>query len=265
MTSYLPKLYPRMFDFLKPGSFQYKLDPDLELLSFKATVSTKISPIIEKITGAKHPYKTKGGISINRSKTHRETANISWQGGTFNPTDYDPKDLKRKSWREIFEDLLGEHVEEAVLQERWAVEPPPRALEEQLEETGAEAVAYYQNTRPNYLNLYKRMLPPIKLFRPRMKMTLELMRRGIVEKRSDPRVMRIHGTLATEGLWLLDSARWDDLKSPKLTGALQVGMSMPKKFWRDTGFWHTLSQKIDNRVFNAQVYMLQKEQEFFPI
>lgn len=263
--SYLPGQYPRMFDWLTPGTFQHELEPNLELFYYTATVSTKMSPTIdiEEITGDEGTRKYEDKTIITRGKIRRDTAYIRW--GTPNPTDYSLKGLERKSWSEIFEGLWDKGINEAVLQKRWAVEPPPRALEEQLEEAGAEAVAYYQKRRPNYFILYKRFLPPVKLFHPRKKMARELMRRGIVEEKRDPRLERVKSTLVTEGIWLLDSGRWGTPKSSELAKDLQVGMSMPKKFWRDTGIWHPISQKIDNRVVAGQAYLLQKERKLFAI
>jgi len=136
--------------------------------------------------------------------------------------------------REIFDDILdntGASVPDVVIKCRGVIEPIPREVEDLKLLQGSGYVFYMQRGYGSFPHLIRKRIG-IPVENPYYHIRYDLIEKGIILTRSDPRLKRIRSVLKTE--WLVtDNLGWLDLGDP---GILSLELALTRrKWWTDVG------------------------------
>jgi hypothetical protein len=162
--------------------------------------------------------------------------------------------------REILGDITSTiQLPEVVLRGRTIKQEVPRPVEEAPSLQGCDHVLSLQIAKGNY-TLKLRQMFGLPIRNPFYMIKNELVANRVVGP-TDPAFKRMRSVLKTE--WTIAPPHgWSDLKDCMLP--LQRELCRDR-WWQDTGIPHPISGRIDSRLVDAQVFLLDKRQELVAI
>lgn len=243
-----PPEYARNLDFLPIISVQRALGPKQELYYFSGTVSVPFP----KVSTVGKPIKTELGGTIRSHPIMRNASEIRY--GKPEPTGF------KCTQEEIHEEITSVYqLPEAVINQRGKVEKVPKIVEDFKQLQGVDELYSQETSRGNFCRKFRRMFG-LKFFNPYRAMKNELVEYGIV-KPSDPCFKRLRSVLTVD--WIIGHRKgWSDF----LDILFQLEQALcTDKWWQDTAVPHPISDTIDSRLIQAQIYLLDKRDELIAI
>jgi hypothetical protein len=245
---------PRNLDLVPVLSLQSTLDPKAEVGYLEAMVSVKpsdvgISPLHKQMSTSL------GGI-IKQDDIDRRVTKIEY--GQLEPLNF-----VRFSQREILDDVIKsipvkEEVPEVVLRQRLIIDDVPKEVENYQPFSGSQEIYHLQIARANHIHKIQKAFGLKQLQNPFSLIKQELCGNNIVG-RKDPVFKRMKSVLKTESVMpdrlINDRRRNERLYFYMLP--LHRGLSQ-KRWWQDIGKPHPLTGRIDHRIVEAQVYLLDR-------
>lgn len=240
----LPPEYARNIDFIPITSVQRALEPKQELYFFSGTVSVPFA----KVSSIGKSIKTGLGGVIKSHPIMRNASEIHY--GTPQPTGF------RLTPEEIHDEITSVYsLPDAVINQRGRVENVPETVEDLDPLQNVDELYSLETSRGNFCKKFRRMFN-LKFFDPYRAMKNELVGYGVVRP-NDPCFKRLRSVLMTE--WIISRRKgW----SYFLDILLQLEQALcVNKWWQDTAIPHPISDKIDSRLIQARIYLLDKRDE----
>lgn len=244
----------RNFDLVPVLSLQSILEPRAEVGYLEAMVSVKpkeigISPLHRQIPTSL------GGIikqdDINRRMTKIEYGKL------------EPAGFVRYSQREIFDDVIKsipvkEEVPEVVLRQRLVIDDVPKEVESFSPFSGSEEVYHLQIARANHIHKIQKAFGLRQLQNPFSLIKTDLCNNNIVSA-NNPVFKRMKSVLKTD--WLIPNGLVTNSHRNNRLYYYMLPLHRAlcrNRWWQDVGRPHPLTGRIDSKIIEAQVYLLDR-------
>jgi len=245
---------PRNLDLVPVLSLQSVLEPIAQVGYLEAMVSVKpkdigISPVHREIPTSL------GGV-IKQDDVDRRVTKIEY--GKL-----DPSKFARFSQREVLDDVIKsipvkEEVPEVVLRQRLIIDDVPKEIENSTPLSGSEEIYHLQIARANHIHKIQKAFGLRQLQNPFSLIKQDLCNNNIV-KANDPVFKRMKSVLKTESVVPNRLVKNSHTNERLYFYMLPLHRALCRdRWWQDIGKPHPLTGRIDSKVVEAQVYLLDR-------